>query len=218
MTRSIVVGGFASSQEHVDRVVEGLSHYYDHDFDGVSFREAMADPGKLERMVRRRRVFTHSAGMLAIKDTMPSEIIAIAPPLPTAQRELIARAILSCFGLAASSLGSIERRGKVNECGRDAAVELLFHMNGNLGRLGMIAGFSALEMGAAASEAGVTTNIAFMDKDWLFRPPNKELTANIVGVTMMELTGHHDELLCYPERTIAEFEMKRATTTAALVG
>ena len=215
MTRSVIVGGFASSQEHVDRVAAGLASYYDYDFDGISFREAMADPGKLERMVRRRKVFTHSAGMLAIKDTMPSEIIAIAPPLPTAPRELITRAILSSFGSMASSFGSIERREKVNECGRDAALELLFHMNGNFGKLRMIADFSALEMGAAASKAGVTTNIAFMDKDWFFRSPEKELTANLVGVTTMELTGYHEELLCYPERTIAEFEAKRAAMRLA---
>lgn len=207
MAHGVVIGGFASNQRHVDRVSAALSRHYDYDIEGVSFRNAMDDRDQVERLAKQATVFTHSAGMLAVKDTMPNEIIAIAPPLPTVSPRLVARAALSGCGLALSSFASIERLAKVNECGCDAASELLRHLDGNLRQLGSIASFNALETGAAAASAGIETSIAFMRKDRFFRPTEAALAeANAQGVTAVMLPGHHDELLCFPEKTIGEFE------------
>src|SRR5688500_17370193 len=92
MAHIVVIGGFASSRSHLERVTTNLSEYWNEEITGVSFRKGMEDGVKLEQLVRKAKVFTHSAGILALKNTAPSEIVAIAPPLPTRPHTLLARA------------------------------------------------------------------------------------------------------------------------------
>ncbi|HTJ72997.1 MAG TPA: hypothetical protein VL481_00205, partial [Verrucomicrobiae bacterium] len=64
MAHNVIVGGFASGSKQVEKVARSLAAYHDDDFEGISFREAMTDRDKLDRMTRGAHVVTHSAGMV----------------------------------------------------------------------------------------------------------------------------------------------------------
>lgn len=201
MSHNVIVGGFASNKAQVERAADALAHHYDEEFDGISFREAMNDSGDLYRLTRKARVFTHSAGMVAIRHTHPESITAFTPPVPVPPRLLVERALHSAGEFAASSFWLLDKEGL--QCANDVAKELRFHMYGNLRHLNQIAIFDALRAGADAAGDGIDTNLVFMAQDRLFRPSAEEIGRAVKeGVNVRILPGHHEEFIARPKQTI----------------
>lgn len=205
MARKVIVGGFASNERQMNRVAEHLSEFYDEDVEAMSFRAAMNEPVKLEQFVRGATVFTHSAGMLAVQHTNPHEIVAIAPPVPTPVRSLILRAGYSAYDRAVQARGKKGKltTGQAFEFGKEIAL----HSNANLGRLGMISTFNAIEVGIAAKEAGIEADIAFMSEDRLFQLSDAQYRkASEAGLSLMSIHGGHEQFTLEPSEVIAEYD------------
>ena len=207
MAHNVVVGGFASGRKQVEKLANSLAAYHDDDFEGISFREAMDDPGRLDRMTRDAHVVTHSAGMVALQDMKPSSIDAIAPPVPVWAPLLAAKAIASTVELAASGLIPWQEADEVDGCLRNGAEELCLHLQGNMQWLGRIAAFDALTNGVAAKEAGIEVGVAFMSSDLLFQPSMRRITrARKSGLYVVRVSGGHEEFIRHPKRVFAAYE------------
>jgi len=205
MSHNVIVGGFASSERQMEVVASALATYYDEEFDGISFREAMGDKERIGSLARDANFYTHSAGMIAIRHTSPDAIIAVAPPLPVLPHNLVACTIASALEFTANSVlcGELGDRA----CIHDTIYELIGHMYGNMKWLGHIAAFDSIQAGIAAQEAGITTSLAFMERDRLFQPRPEELVrARESGVYAVILPGAHEQLISAPRRTIDAYE------------
>ncbi len=206
MRHKVIVGGFASSERQIKRVAEELSVYYDEDVDGFSLRQAMDSPVRLDQHLRGSTVITHSAGFEAIRHTTPSEIIGITPPLATPTWQLIARAAWSGIELLSKQSRRHELFDAVNSCIQENAKEFIEYPYGHLKHLRRISQCDAFDVALAASEAGIDTNIAFMNHDRLF-PPNelKIFKARVMGLRAVVLSGGHEEFMLQPAGTMDEY-------------
>ncbi|HEY5695286.1 MAG TPA: hypothetical protein VIQ80_00455 [Candidatus Saccharimonadales bacterium] len=208
MAHKVLVGGFASGRSQVEKVAAALAARYNEDVEAISFREAMTDRTRLERLTRGAQVLTHSAGMMAIRDTDPQSITAVAPPVPVWAPVLAARALASISELAARSLPRVgSERDEIDGCMRDGAAELLVHLHGNMRWLGEIAAHDALRVGIAAREAGIDTGLVFMQNDRLFRPlPANIERARQFGVRIVTLLGAHEFFVKNPGLVLDAYE------------
>jgi hypothetical protein len=206
MARNVIVGGFASGKKQVEKVAHSLAAYHDADFEGISFREAMTNRNRLDRMTRDANVITHSAGMVAIKDMRPRSIDAMAPPVPVWAPLLAARAIASTAELAAVSW--MPWQGvEVEGCLRDGTEELCAHFHGNLRWLGRISSFNSLQAGVAAQEAGIRTGLAFMNRDVLFQPDKHQVArARKMGLRVVTVAGTHEDFIRRPVGVFSSYE------------
>lgn len=208
MSHNLLVGGFASSERQTKRVADVLAARQDEEFAAISFREAMSDRERLERMARGADVVTHSAGMLAIRGTRPESITAIAPPVPVWAPLLAARAIASGLEFAATDTRRCTDDKEVTKCIEDAAVELALHLPDNLRWLWDIATFDVLKAGIAAQEEGISAGIAFMTKDKLFQPSAHRLQwARRLGLKVVSVSGTHEDFLQRPGSILNEYEV-----------
>jgi hypothetical protein len=207
MAHNVVIGGFASGKKQVEKVARSLSVYHDADFEGISFREAMTDRDKLDRMTRGAHVITHSAGMAAMKDMRPDSIDAIAPPVPVWAPILAAKAITSTLELAAGNCIPWRETDEIDSCLRNGTEELCMHLHGNMRWLGQISTFNALRAGVAAKEAGITAGVAFMSGDMLFQPNQKQVVwARKAGLYVVTVAGGHEEFIRHPTRVFSSYE------------
>ncbi len=207
MNHNVVVGGFASSERQISDVALALATHCDQEFCGISFRRAMNNRGELERLVRRAKVWTHSAGMMAICGTSPAEITAFAPPVPTSLHALIAKATQSGWDLVGSQLIAHGDYRGAGACIKGFTTELGGHLYDNMRHLGQIALHDALKTGVAAREAGIATGMAFMQDDRLFRPGvDAQEMARRGGVTVVVIPGHHETFVRLPVETAVEYE------------
>lgn len=208
MSHNLLVGGFASSERQVKRVADVLAARQGEEFAAISFREAMSDRDRLERMAHGADVVTHSAGMVAIQGTKPESITAIAPPVPVWAPLLAARAIASGLEFALTDTRRPADSKEVAQCVSDAGRELALHLHGNVRELGAIATFDALKAGLAAQEAGVNTGIAFMTKDKLFQPSaHRLLCARRLGLRVVSVSGTHEDFLQRPASVLNEYDI-----------
>lgn len=207
MSHNLLVGGFASSERQIEKVADVLAARQDEEFAAISFREAMSDRDRLERMALGAKVITHSAGMMAVRGTKPESIAAIAPPVPVRAPFLAARAIASGLEFAVADARRRAEDKEVVECVEDAVSELVLHLHGNLRWLGSIAVFDALKAGVAAEEEGIRTGIAFMTKDKLFQPhARKLLWARRRGLRVVTISGVHEDFVQNPGRIMNEYD------------
>lgn len=207
MAHNVIVGGFASGKKQVEKVAHSLATYHDDDFEGISFREAMTDRNRLDRMTKGACVITHSAGMLAMKDMRPASIDAIAPPVPVWAPILAAKAIASTAELAAGSCVPWNEADEVSGCLRNGTEELCTHLHANMRWLGHIAAFDALKTGVAAHKAGIATGLAFMSGDVLFQPRQSEvMQARRAGLYVVTVAGAHEEFIKRPVRVFSLYE------------
>jgi len=207
MAHNVIVGGFASGSKQVEKVARSLAAYHDDDFEGISFREAMTDRDKLDRMTRGAHVVTHSAGMVAMKDMQPDSIDAIAPPVPVWAPLLAAKAITSTLELAAGNCIPWHEDDEVEGCLRNGAEELCMHLHGNMKWLDRISAFNALRAGVAAHETGIEVGVAFMSGDILFQPHQKQVAwARKAGLYVVSVAGSHEEFIRHPRKVFSSYE------------
>ena len=98
---------------------------------------------------------------------------------------------------------SIRDLPAVNRYDLSATAELASHPKGNLGRLGQIARFNALEAAIAAQQSDIPSSLSYNDGDEYFRlTAQDEVAATAVGVNVVRIPGIHDELVVRPTATL----------------
>lgn len=193
----------------MERIAAELSGEYDDEYIGMSFRGAYDDVDELVKVTKGAQVYTHSAGMLAMRhrEVKPKELHAFAPPLRATSAALVARAALCGYDATKDAMGSLEMIKKAARCGRELAGEVVWHAAANLGRIATIAAFDAIETGIAAKEKGVRVGLGFMKSDRLFIPNEEDKAkAKRAGIPLVLLTGGHVDFSLRPVETVMEYE------------
>lgn len=208
MRRAVYIGGFGNGKRSAEGVADGIAEasvgYYD-DVYPFTFSGAMDNPNIVRRATQNVDVFTHSAGMLALRGTSPRRIEAFSAPLPTTRGRLIRNTLLKTARMHTPGIGirSAEDFRNVNVYNTSALAELLAHPKGNLGRLGQIACFNAVEIAIAAQQSDIPTHLTYTDGDEYFSLSDEdESRATHSGVKVKRITGIHDELVIRPVATL----------------
>lgn len=206
MTRAAYIGGFGNGRGSAERVASALEDYYE-EIDIFTFSEAIDDPDTIRQAVHGIDTFTHSAGMLALKeaDTTPSRIEAFGAPLPSTKLQLLGKTGIKTLRMHLPGIGirSLRDALAVADYDNSSAVELITHPVLNLGHLGDIARFDAVANAVAAKQSDIPTSLVYTNGDEYFRlPKEREEMALAMGVGVMRLPGIHDELVIRPDATL----------------
>lgn len=212
MTRIVYVGGFSGGPagDELQAALCGLANA--EDIDAFTFAEAMRRPGMVHRATLGVGVYTHSAGMMALRFTNPERSCSFNPPLPRTVLDLTTR------GTARKTRGMFSRG--YSEWGREgvtaalrfsagSAAELACHPLGNFSMLGQIATTNAFDEARHLVERGVQTELVFTSHDDYFSPnPEDIAAANDTGVRVTVLDGEHDELVLRPTTFISNYGIR----------
>jgi len=204
MNRAVYIGGFGNGKKSAEGVAEALTGCYD-DVDPFTFSHAMDNQNVVRRAVLGADVFTQSAGILAIVGTNPDRIEAFGAPLPNTKGRLVGRTVLKTMRMHTPRAGiqSVGDLRTISAYDLSATAELLAHPKGNLGRLGQISRFNAVEAAIAAQQSDIPTSLTYANGDEYFSlSAQAEVMAAASGVTVNRITGIHDELVIRPVATL----------------
>lgn len=202
--RAVYIGGFGNGKNSAENVAEALAGYYD-DVDPFTFSGAMDDRDTVRRAVRGADVVTHSAGLLAVVGTNPDRITAYGAPLPSTKLKLVGKTVVKTVRMHTPGIGihSLHDLPAINAYDLSATGELVAHPRGNLGRLGQIARFDAVEAAIAAERSGIPSHLVYTDGDEYFSlSAQHEAEAAAAGVGVIRIPGIHDELVIRPSATL----------------
>jgi hypothetical protein len=205
MRRVVYIGGFGNGKKSAESVADALTGYYDDVDEPFTFSDAMSNQDIVRKAVRGADVITHSAGLLAIVGTNPSKIEAFGPPLPTTKLGLIGRTVIKTARMHIPGIGiqSLRDIRAVNSYDLGAATELVTNPRGNLGRLGQVARFDAVETAVAAQQSDIPTSLIYTNGDEYFSLSAQcEAIATAAGVSVTRFSGIHDELIIRPAETL----------------
>lgn len=215
MTRAVYIGGFGNGRACAERVSDALGQHYE-DVYPFTFREAMNDTERVRCAVKNVDVLTHSAGMLAVRDTQPRLVAAFNAPVGgfTTQTALVARSVIKTTRMHLPGVGirSMEDAKAVAAYDLSAGIELALHAKENLRHLGAIASFDSIQTAYAAQRSGVPVHLMHTTGDEYFPWSHQDMAyAENSGVTVVGLgSGIHDELIIRPESTLATYYQELA--------
>lgn len=204
----VYIGGFSGSKKQARRTGDALAEYYGKsscDVEVSTFAEAMGNAAYTNELVRGKQVVTHSAGALATKTADYKSMTAFAPPIPVRMLRLLGRGAMKPLSMTAGAIGEWERQGKVLEQNVSSALELMQHPYGNFRHLGVIAQHDSVELSIASFNPA---RVAYMqDDEFGYTPQAHDMTRlRTQGVVVETLRGVHDELVLFPQKTVASFE------------
>lgn len=207
----VFIGGFAGSKRQARYTADALAEYYGQDRREVvslSFAEAMDDRMRTHELVKGKGVLTHSAGTLSVEGAEFRELTSVAPPLPTPRMKLIARAGIKSFQMTRGALHDSGRFHRVMDLNNGQAGELLSHPYGNLRHLNAIAVHDCVEVASSGHRLGTRVRLGFMSEDAFGYTPSSEEVAglNRQGIPAATIDGVHDEIIIYPQETIADLD------------
>ncbi len=215
MARAVYIGGFGGNHLTADEVARAaVDDGYYGDVDRFTFGYAMDNPDRIRRAVDGVDVITHSAGMLALRGTMPDTIAAFNAPVPTPVSRLVSRTFLKMARMWTPGIGikSPRQLAEATQLTMDSMIEMGTHPKANLRYLPEITRFNGPELAADFSSWGVATDLVYTDNDTYFQMPSGvEPMLDNARVGLVRLPGEHDELVLRPERVLrAYFEAREA--------
>lgn len=208
MSQAIYVGGFSGGRRTAERVQEALGTYYE-DVEAYTFAEAMSRLDEIKRAVKNTSVITHSAGMLALKGTSPSEVFAFGAPLPRGRINILG-ATAAKFGQMHIGIRNMRDAARVARFDIESGLELVtptpdkglghwrHFMNGDISR------FDAIEAGTGLQENGSDVNLTYGTRDLYFYPtPLQRQQAQDGGVRLTSVANDvHDSLVLQPDAVL----------------
>jgi len=212
MDTIVFIGGMGSNRPQVEAVGDELSAYYDQPVQVFSFRDALQNTDKIKELTRGAHVITHAAGMLLLAGMRPREVVAIAPPTPTSPSTLLLRSIPKTMYLFKQSQKDSNRRKKVSDYHKFAALEHGRYPHYNIAKLSMIGKFDAFKAATALAKNGAAITLAFMQDDLLFFNIARSYFGNEMqerGIQVrIDVPGEHDEFLLYPVEVLKSLTLK----------
>lgn len=197
MSRAVHIGGSGNGQYLADKVGAALTRYYE-DADVFTFSDAMKRPEAVELCVRGADLLlTHSTGILATKDTKPSQLIAVGAPLPVSKPRLAVRSLAN-FAQMIERLDDYEQGNKkVIEYLGSTAAELTGHPFANFKHIGKISTTNSIELAGAIPAPAI---LFYGEHDALYQPTDdQEKRAIELGVGLYTIPGQHYTLPLSPE-------------------
>jgi hypothetical protein len=206
----LYIGGVGSDSHLVDAIAMELASQFNVNVIGMSFSEAHKNSARVARLVPESLVITHSAGMMLLKNMVPKELIAIAPPMPSLPSLLVWRSFPKTIAFIASGKESMGRPRKLLDYHLHSAKEHIVHPHHNSALLRQIGLFDAAQQAVEMVKCGSKVTLGFMENERLFphaaMHPHVEL-AKEQGVTVVSMIlGHHDEFVLYPTEVMAQLD------------
>ncbi|QQG51308.1 MAG: hypothetical protein HZB75_02265 [Candidatus Saccharibacteria bacterium] len=210
MEKILYIGGIGSSSHSVETVAAALSAQFKLNVIAMSFSMACSQRARVAQLARESLVITHSEGILALKDTAPMELVAVAPPMPSHPLLLIGRAFPKTFALLLSGRESYERPRKLIDYHARLLLEHGLHPRYNSMMIREVASFDVARFAVEVTMTGGKVTLGFMEHDLLF--PGAHLHPHIEvakerGVKVFEnIIGQHDEFALYPVDVMAQMQ------------
>jgi len=207
MVKLVYIGGF-SGRSPRDAMCDALLETFNvDDLDAFTFAEAMKHPDEVRRALVGALAVTHSAGVLALRGTAPTEAHIFNPPFPRSPWALASRLTwLKTRGMftrgyreyGAAGLGAAARFSGAS------VAELALHPVGNFSHLPEIAKTDGFEEATALLHGDIPAVTIHTDHDEYFPlPPDK---ANVPsGLKVRELHGEHDEIILRPYDLLRQY-------------
>jgi hypothetical protein len=203
MNKLVVITGFSNPSSSAGRVAEALATHFDYDdFDHLTLGDALAEPTAARRITENANVFTHSAGLIALRGSQPRAIHAFNAPFQSSRRKLLTR--------------TLSRRRKESDLRENAllrtntgfAYEAISHPVRHIGPFlkGTISSFNPLELAIEARGRGVDVGLAYTDRDCYSHLSDTQM-ANLRsnGIKVAQILGVHDELILRPVETTEQY-------------
>ncbi len=206
MRRAVIVGGFAESNRVLDRVAEAIyENGQADDADVFNFRHAYDHPELLEKALAGADGYTHSAGIIAVRNSLatPARLVACnGPEQRSVPRLLLASQVKTFHHLTDRDDARAHGSALVGNGG-----ELVFHAYGNVKHLSEISRFSTSSAMIDAANNGIESGVGIGTRDEFF----PEFTYDqaglaLAGVRVEFIDGRHDELLMHPEQALQAFD------------
>jgi hypothetical protein len=208
MDKILYIGGVGSHARQVDAIGDALMAHYGMNVVGMSLRDARRDPALVARLAQGNLVITHSAGMTMLGDTIPREVIAIAPPLPAHAFQLVWRSVLKTIDLYKSRHEAPERGQKIRAYHAGSFVEHVTQPHHTLGHVPKVVPFDAARQAVLLVSRGVSVTLGFMENDRLYPRSsdhhNVEIAKRHGVIVHDDLLGHHDEFVLYPLEVLTQ--------------
>jgi hypothetical protein len=207
MSELLYIGGLnggKSVTEHTRDIVG--AGYANADY--FTFAQAMEYPDRVAKAAKGKDVVTHSSGFMAIPEIGEiSRIGGFNAPLPRSRQHLFRHTASKTMQMHEPMYG-LEPRD-VHRYERSSVAETIAHPFANLGRIGAIAGFNAIEKAASAVQAGIPVDLAYTAHDHYYWPSAEQIQeADIAGIGLRILSGTsgiHDALLVDTQKTWQAF-------------
>lgn len=201
MKRAVVIGGFATGQGSLERVANTICDGLQlaDDADVFTFAYAMGNPDEIGKATRNSRVFTHSAGILAVHSLVqPDTVIACNGPEPRSALRLLASGYTkvrhSLFHVAIGQLPAETHASIV----RDTVEEVARNPCAYFGRIGQIGGFSTrLRLAGFENNVKVAALVSATDEFFPYRPD-----LDYGNVPVFVHPGGHDAFLIEPAKVL----------------
>lgn len=204
MNRAVYIGGFGNGLSSAATVAEALAKHYD-EVDAFTFADAMENQQNVRRAMKGVDVYTHSAGMLAVRGVQFARLEAFGAPLPTSVPHLLGKTAVKTLRMHTPGTGirvASDIRAVLNY-DLSATAELAAHPVANLRHLGRIARFNAVDSAIAAHLEGAPVRLTYTHGDEYFTLSQGEADrATAAGVAVTQAPGIHDELIIRPEATL----------------
>lgn len=202
MDKLIYIGGFGGSHRLARYVADGIREFYNLgkvDVEQFAFAEAMEMGAAIDYVTRDAAVFTHSAGMLAIRHAWPESLVAVAPPFPVKAPLLVMRSGTKTVRMTSGALRDRKRMNEVWRVNGAHLRELAARPFGNLKHLPAISRFDACRVaGALHRRMADRVTIACMRDDAFGFRPRHEFPG------LYFVNGEHDELLVSPGAVLSQ--------------
>jgi|GEM_PF-7107905 len=210
---AVLQTGFATDPRDAEAAAQALveSGMADSVRIGLALPDAMQRPEILSRLIDKRVVYTHSAGVLPLEQSVrrepskiPSEIISVNPPEPTTKSKLAVGSVHQVLSLVSRvASAELERRPTFGLMSRNGwAVARSMRQHNQL--IEQISSFSTREVLQAAAASGAKTGIVSMRDDGLFGGCYNPAELRSHPPRIYELDGGHDDFIFSTERVLGE--------------
>lgn len=211
-TRAVIVGGFSTGEMALEPVGQAaIALGIARDFDTFTFPYAMEKPWEVASAARDQIIITHSAGALAISQSVllrPSEIITCNGPEPRPKKSLVNAATRKIVQHTAGLFTESGRRRAYARVMASNALEATLHPYGNMRHLSSISAFSTTGYLASIQRCKIASVQSIVTEGDTFFPYDPG--AVLSNIRTHVVPGGHDELLISPEDLLQELVEKEA--------
>jgi hypothetical protein len=204
MNRVVYRGGFGNGQMSADHVGNALSDYYD-SVEVFTDTSATRNASDFVKASKGSVLWTHSKGYTGIRESSPTEIVALSPSLPASRLRLLGGALVKGARMLSDELTLGADKRTVLKYNASAVGELIAHPVGNFWPLlkGSISKTDSIQLAAEAKEAGVHTHMLYFTDDEMFEPHfGQRIEAASNGTPIIDIPGVHDQIVLTPHQTI----------------
>lgn len=202
-TKAVFIGGLLNGKSTINGILDVLGEYYA-DVEGFTFSHANnMDRHTLQNSANNTDLYTHSAGVIAARSILFTELNAFNPPIPSARFKLLGKTFRKTIDMA------VHRDGygikEVTKYSGSALAEFIAHPGKNLLPFldGEISRYDYVHSLGHLARNGSSVTVVNTDRD-LYFPAHIDAISTDTYNTLM-VSGNHDAAVLNPAGVIARY-------------